>query len=180
MGNKQMINQIKWWHYKAGEDDFFSKYIFQYLAFIGYIQRIKYMESTDRRAIQRLKRDSEIRDEYLKLIWNNERILQSWISIQQELDARPLWQLTSTNEVIENTYWNFSEENIREKTEENKWKASWVIHDLNDWENMVEYWYSIRNTLFHWWKDINSERDNLLVEHWYKTLRPLVELLLDE
>ena len=44
---------------------FFSKYIFQYLAFIGYIQRIKYMEQTDRRAIQRLKRDNDKKENKL-------------------------------------------------------------------------------------------------------------------
>ena len=46
-----------------------------------------------------------------------------------------------------------------------------VIHDLKDWENMVEFWYSIRNNLFHGAKNPQDERDQFLIENGYKTLR---------
>jgi len=40
---------------------------------------------------------------------------------------------------------------------------------------MVEYWYSVRNNLFHGGKTPNIGRDAFLVEHAFLTLRALVE-----
>ena len=53
------------------------------------------------------------------------------------------------------------------------------IRDLNDWENMVEFWHSIRNNLFHGSKNPQDDRDQLLIENGYKTLSPLVGILLE-
>ncbi|HEX2792143.1 MAG TPA: hypothetical protein VHO23_00250, partial [Candidatus Paceibacterota bacterium] len=52
------------------------------------------------------------------------------------------------------------------------------IRNLEDWENMVEFWHSIRNNLFHGSKNPQDERDQLLIGNGYKTLNPLVELFL--
>ena len=41
---------------------------------------------------------------------------------------------------------------------------------------MVEFWYSIRNNLFHGTKDPEVERDRKLVEFGYKTLSSLMEI----
>jgi hypothetical protein len=44
------------------------------------------------------------------------------------------------------------------------------VRSLSDWGNMVEFWYSVRNNLFHGTKDPNIKRDCFLVEHAYRTL----------
>lgn len=57
---------IKNWHTRASDEDYFSKYVFEYLAFIGYLKRVKFTnEDADSRAIRRLKHDEEYRDQYL-------------------------------------------------------------------------------------------------------------------
>jgi hypothetical protein len=45
---------------------------------------------------------------------------------------------------------------------------------------MIEFWRTVRDNLFHGSKDPESERDQLIVEHGYKTLRPLVEIFLSD
>ena len=47
-----------------------------------------------------------------------------------------------------------------------------------DWENMVEFWYTIRNNLFHGSKKLDIERDEFLVEYGYKTLSSLMNCVL--
>ena len=176
MNSDEMLEQIKWWHYKAWADDYFSKYVFEYLAFIWYIQKYKYQKGRDRQAIQSLKQDGGIKGEYLERIYNDENFQNSWNEITTELNRFPLWNWNSVNE---DKRWNCSHNDYNQKTEEEKRKPTWIIHNLEDRENMVEFWYTIRNTLFHWWKNANDRRDLLLVEHGYKTLRPLVEVFIN-
>lgn len=176
-----MKEQIKSWHYKAWEEDYFSKYVFQYLAFIWYVQKIKYQKHKDRDAIQCLKQDSDIKNEYLARLENHPWIKQSWEKVMHELRSSPLWILRWASTVAEeNKRWNCSHSDINQKTLQENDKDTGVIHDFWDWENMIEFWYSIRNTLFHGGKNANDKRDQLLVEHGYKTLRPLVALFIKE
>lgn len=49
------------------------------------------------------------------------------------------------------------------------------VLSLDDWPNMVEFWYSVRNNLFHGGKEPNIERDVFLVEHAHFTLRQLMD-----
>jgi len=50
-----------------------------------------------------------------------------------------------------------------------------IIRSLSDWENMVEFWYGVRNNLFHGGKDPNIRRDCFVVEHAYRTLDAFME-----
>lgn len=179
MDSDKMFEIIKWWHYKAWDEDYFSKYVFEYLAFIWYIQKYKYKKGKDYQAIQSLKQDVEVKEKYLVKIASDENLQHSWNEIITELKSFPLWKLSwDWNSVDEDKWWNCSHNECNQKTEEEIQKQTWVIHNLEDWENMVEFWYTIRNTLFHWWKNANDRRDLLLVEHGYKTLRPLVDLFI--
>jgi len=179
MDSDKMFEIIKWWHYKAWDEDYFSKYVFEYLAFIWYIQKYKYLMDNDRSTIQLLKKDEEIKKNYLELVNQNDNLKDSWYKIMEELKRSPLWRLTWSGRLLKNDYWNCSHDKYKEKTDEEIQKPTWVIHNLEDWENMVEFWYTIRNTLFHWWKNANDRRDLLLIEYGYKTLRPLVDLLIN-
>jgi len=173
---------IRNWHAKASEEDFFSKFVFEYMAFIAYLRTQKYTGlDNDRRAIQRLKQDSHIEQTYLNEISCNSELKRSWKSIKAKLDARPLGSVSiDTNEVQEIEYWNCSHDRKSQKTNEERAKRTGAIHTLEDWENMVEFWCSIRNNLFHGTKDPEGKRDKFLVEHGYKTLRQLMEILLNE
>lgn len=180
MNSVEMLEIIKCWHYKAWAEDYFSKYVFEYLAFIWYIQKYRYQKEKDRETIQSLKQDEQIKKEYLERISNNENLQNSWNKITAELNTFHLWNLRwDWKSVNEDRRWNCSYNDYNQRTEEEKRRPAWVIHGLEDWENMVEFRYTIRNTLFHWWKNANDRRDLLLVEHGYKTLSPLVEVFIN-
>jgi hypothetical protein len=49
------------------------------------------------------------------------------------------------------------------------------MQDITDWENLVEYWYRVRNNLFHGRKAPEFRRDRDLVKYAYLTLAPLME-----
>lgn len=175
------IRQIKGWHYKAQEEDYFSKFVFEYLAFIAYLKRIRFVEENyDRMAIQRLKQDTQLREKYLQKLRSDGQITSSWEQIIDELDQYSLANSSQGDELEITRWWNCSHQKTNDKTDEESAKQSGVIHNLDDWENMVEFWYSIRNNLFHGAKDADNTRDKRVIEHGYKTLRPLVETLLNE
>ncbi|MFZ1075546.1 MAG: hypothetical protein WAN50_04205 [Minisyncoccia bacterium] len=170
---------VRNWHLKAGDDDYFSKYVFEYLAFVGFLKRVKYVDQNlDSNAIRELKRDTYYKDEYLALVKEKQELNQSWQIIKEELDTRPLGTLGENGEIDTIWYWECShagKENPREHicVEQGK------IRDLSDWVNMIEFWHSIRNNLFHGAKNPDDRRDRLLVENGYKTLRLLVDVLLN-
>ena len=82
---------IQAWHEKAAEGDTFSRFVFQYLAFIAHIKNHLFFEApSDRIAIQRLKREDRIGHTYLKAVAGNEDLHQIWSEVIIELERRPL------------------------------------------------------------------------------------------
>jgi hypothetical protein len=177
MNYDQLINN---WHSKASDEDYFSKFVFEYLAFVAYLTKKAFRDvRNDRAAIQRLKQDNAIRNQYLEKIESEPELKNAWETISIELKSYRLGDASrSGDEVEEIKWWNCSHADLQEKTKEEHDQAMGVIHSLIDWENMVEFWYAIRNNLFHGGKNPEDERDQLLVQNGYKTLRPLVEMLL--
>ena len=84
------------------------------------------------------------------------------------------------SDVEEIEWWSCEQEELSQKTTEEKRKVRGVIHSLDDWGNMIEFWYSIRNNLFHGAKNPENERDQFAVKYGYKTLKELMELLISE
>jgi hypothetical protein len=169
------------WHRKASsEEDYFSRFVFEYLAFIAFLKKVLFAGArSDRNAIQELKQHSSIRDQYLQTVNNDQELRQAWQNIKAELERNPLGNVSQNGEDVEEIrWWNCSSERIDEKSQQDNQRIKGVIHRLDDWGNMVEFLYSIRNNLFHGGKDPQDRRDQLLVENGYKTLSPLVELLL--
>jgi hypothetical protein len=179
MNYKQLIKN---WHIRANENDYFSKFVFEYLAFIAFLKTQKYLnENNDRSAIQKLKRDTQIKDKYLSKINSNHRLKSNWGKVKQELESRRLGNTSrDLNNVEEIKWWNFSYDKPEQMTEDEKNKLKGDIHSLNDWENMVEFWHSIRNNLFHGSKNPEDERDQFLAEYGFKTLKELMEIFLNE
>ena len=173
---------IKNWHAKASEEDYFSKFVFEYLAFIAYLKTQKYSSSyKDRAAIQKLKQDAEIKDKYLQRINSKHSLKADWEHIQQELNRVRLGNASrDLNDVEEIDHWNCSHEHLNQMTDDEKLKTKGIIHSLEDWGNMVEFWHSIRNNLFHGAKDPESERDQFAVKYGYRTLKELMEILLND
>jgi|CXWL01.1.fsa_nt_gi hypothetical protein len=173
---------IRNWHLMANQDDYFSKFTFEYLAFIAFLRKEKFRyETSDRSTIQCLKSDEEVRDRYLQIVRADHQVSNSWCEIIEELKRSPLANDSRDNQRVEITdWWNCDTKNSNQKRIEDIQLPSGVIHDLSDWRNMVEFWYSVRNNLFHGAKDPDHERDQLVVKYGFKTLRPLVELFLTE
>ena len=171
---------IKNWHARASDEDYFSKFVFEYLAFIAYLKKRAFRDArSDRAAIQRLKQDDLIRNRYLQTIERKHELKRAWERVKMELERARLGNVSgSGDEVEEIKWWNCSHGQLQQKTEAEQNLTIGVIHNLSDWENMVEFWYSIRNNLFHGAKNPQDERDQLLVENGYKTIRPLVEIFL--
>lgn len=161
------------WHVKDPED-YFSGYVFQYLAFIAYLKRKLYTHKRqDRDAIQLLKRETSLKDKYFTLLNSDKDLQETWKRIKTELDKAPLWNIShnwATSE--DDKWWNCSADNCSTSA------TKGIIKGLDDWENMVEFWYAIRNNLFHGGKDPQDIRDEFLVSHWYLTLKPFVEILI--
>lgn len=181
------LQLIKNWHAKAREEDYFSKFVFEYLAFIAYLKTQQYPSEdpkksvTDRDAIQKLKREQSIRTNYLSRVHNAHDLSDAWQELKEELDRSPLGNVSKNPEYVEQIrWWNCSHDDLKQKTPEERARICGVLYSLNDWENMVEFWHSIRNNLFHGGKDPEATRDQLVVRNGYLTLRELLSMLLNE
>lgn len=173
---------IKNWHNKASDEDYFSKFVFEYLAFIAHLKtQLFHSDDTDRNAIQKLKQKSTIKNDYLNRIQAKSSLSGDWNRIKIELESGRLGNLSrNLTNIEEFKWWNCSHNRLEQQTEEEKSKLKGLIHSFNDWENMVEFWHSIRNNLFHGAKDPEKERDQFVVKYGYKTLKELIEMLLHD
>jgi hypothetical protein len=155
---------IQNWHELAGlNHDYFAKFTFEFLSFIAYLSTQSYtLEGQDRDVINRLKKDTDWKNEYLHKISNDTNLSGYWEKIIYELKRQPL---TNTS--------------VRPGRSVNRrQKPPIQVDDLEDWENMVEFWYMVRNNLFHGGKNPQFDRDKFLVETSYKTLSELVNIML--
>ena len=164
---------------KASEDDYFSKYMFEYLAFITTLRKKGFTQShNEHHAIQLLKQNDHIKNLYLPQAKYSTNVDKAWREIKEELDFNPLIKVSNTGQIKEISYWNCSYIELNQKTEEEKRKKSGVLHNLEDWENMVEFWRSIRNNFFHGGKDPEDKRDQLLVKNGFITLQLLIKMMI--
>ncbi len=168
---------IKGWHEKAAEGDTFSRFVFQYLAFIAYIKNCLYYDvQRDREAIQRLKQENIVAHTYLEKVANEEDLGQFWVKIINELERKPLHNSSIDPDYPEiDKWWN----SIGDQPNRDSGLPEGIVQSLDDWPNMVEYWYSVRNNLFHGGKNPDAARDAFLVESAFQTLRPLMDIELN-
>lgn len=158
MQNYQKI--ISAWHLKAiSEEDPFTAFIFEYLAFTSLL-RLQNTTSAhrDRDLIDNCKRDPRTKRVYLEIINSNESLKKIWDEIVSALKIQPLVKVTPGT-----SHWVGPEG---------------IIQESSDWPNVIEFWYRIRNNLFHGHKNPESQRDLQLVTLGFKTLSPLVAHLL--
>jgi hypothetical protein len=180
---------IRRWHEKALDEDYFSKFTFEYLAFIAFLRTQKYPNSrNDRDALQQLKNDIFTKNQYFTSC--SRRANNSYSKLKDEFSQNArLGNASSLRNVEEVKWWNHvcDADNFcrtpgcMEKPESiQEWQNGMqgVFYGENDWVNLIEFWATVRNNLFHGSKDPEHDRDKLVVEHGYKTLSTLVKILL--
>jgi len=169
---------IRNWHAKTKQGDYLSKYVFEYLAFMAFLKSyIAIGSATERAAIQTLKCNEQAKRKYLTLIGNDSELRKVLSSLIRELKREPLHNSSKDYDYPEiDNWWNSSGINPDLKSKRKKG----AIHSLRDWGNIVEFWYGIRNNLFHGGKDPSVVHDQFLVEHAFKTLSQFVKILLNE
>lgn len=184
MDANEQYQLIKNWHVKASQEDYFARYTFEYLAFIAFLRTQWLKEGeiasrkgtvgklTDRDYIQALKADANGNVFWYWLMVIREPENQEWRETIRELkiilDAQPL--------MVSNRWWNFSGFDINTKVSTTD--QSGILRNEEDLTNLVEFWCTIRNNLFHADKDPESERDQKLVKFAFKTLSSFVEKVL--
>lgn len=164
------------WHLKAKEGDYFSRFVFEYLAFNALLKcSIAISSEYDRQAIQVLKRNKHYKKAYLAEINKSEGLRKSWQEVIQELAQAPLLNSSRDYDNPEiDGKWNDYENN-----EDSINRGKGQVHSLLDWENMIEFWYGVRNNLFHAGKSPSIKRDCFMVEHAFITMRNFVEIVIN-
>lgn len=133
-------SQIELLHNKASEGDIYSRFNFEYLSFVAYLNTKLYLESaTDVESIQKLKNDKELRAEYMALISYHRLLKKVWNSLIEE----------SQQNLIDQKY---------------------AVQNLEDWENMIEFWINTRKKLYNGENFLKHSEDQTLVEQAYYTL----------
>lgn len=169
------ISLIRNWHEKAKED-YFSRYIFEYLAFEAFLKKYRYTEdemyslagnTRERSYIQRLKTEEHYSERWGELL-----------SKQSDLK-------TTVNELIEflmneplrsdSNWWNCT---MYDRQQCDDKEMDGVIASDTDFINIIEFWYQVRNNLFHGGKNPDSKRDEQLVTFGYLTLSIFMEDIL--
>jgi hypothetical protein len=160
---------ITGWHNKASEGDCFSRFVFEYLSFIAHVKNNLYYDAnSDRTAIQAIKRDQRLNQGYLEYIQKIPDAQCAWSKIIEELEQRPLRNSSLDYENPEiDKWWNSTEDTPNKESN----KPSGRVLSLDDWANMIEFWYGVRNNLFHGGKEPNIKRNVFLVESAFITLR---------
>ena len=166
---------ILMWYFKAKRGgDYFSRFIFAYIAFNAYLKAYIIIDTDiDRKAIQRLKQNESYKRKYLSRVESDKELNEVWKSLIKELQDEPL--LNSSRNIDDpeiNGWWNCSGD---DKNVLNPLPVG-VVNSLDDWANMIEFWLGVRNNLFHGGKNPDVQRDIFLVEHAYKTIIEFMEL----
>lgn len=176
---KNLDALIERWHAKTKTGDYFEKYVFEYLAFNVFLKTHVAMQApTDRRAIESLKQQQDPwGNAYFGLITLDSEIIarDAWLSVINELKQRPLYNSSKDYDHPEiDNYWTQQTGDEIDKND----KKEGVIYSLDDWNNMVEFWYAVRNNLFHAGADPEFKRDMFLVEHAFITLNAFMRMVI--
>ncbi len=169
------VSLIKNWHEKAKED-YFSRYTFQYLAFEAFLKKYKYEEGE----IQRLAGNKKERA-YIQTVKNEYSYITAWAELVAEnLDFRKkvteLVVILKKNPMTSGDAWWGCMDYDCNNNEAIVQKGA--IQSEDDFGDMVEFWYQVRNNFFHANKNPNDKRDEILVAYAQQTLGMFMETVL--
>jgi len=144
------------WYKKAVVEDYFSKFVFLYMAFIAFLRKKRFSECVkDRDAIEKLKEDDEIKDKFYTFYVKCDRsMIVNIEGLVRELKKQPLM--------------NETDGRIKQV----------VVNSVEDWENIIEFIYIVRNNLFHGEKSPEAFRDSIMVRYAYTLLQPIIEVMI--
>jgi len=137
--------QIELLHKKASEGDFTSRFNFEYLSFTSHLSNNLYLESVS------------IEESIQKL--KNDKVLR------EEYVA-----LISYHRLLKKV-WN----SLIKESQQNLIDQKNAIQNLEDWENMVEFWYHTRKKLHNGKKVFRNNDNQSVVEEAYYTLSFFME-----
>lgn len=169
------ISLIKNWHEKAKED-YFSRYVFEYLAFEAFLKKHKYPEQdiissfgrvNERGYIQKIKNETVYCNKWTTLLLEDKNLRETVLELVEYLRQKPL--------SYDKKWWDCSEfdcNNCTSITQKGE------IKDENDFINIIEFWNYVRNNLFHAGKNPDDNRDIKLVTLAYKTLSVFFDKIL--
>lgn len=146
----ELINE--WFYRSEKEKDYFTKFIFLFISFIAFLSRRYEMIEHDCRKKNDLKLRNDVKNYYIDQINKDHSLKKSITDLVVYLDKEPIRNITRNSD---------------------PWDGK--LTNIYDWENLVEYWFMVRNNLFHGHKCFGFERDKKLVEFAYKTLHPLMK-----
>lgn len=160
------ISLIKNWHEKSKED-YFSRYTFEYLAFEAFLKKFKYTNhnGNERTYLQLLKQDADYQIKWSALIESNQEYKKILTELCSYLENEPL-QTSRKN------WWGCSSSDFIEC---DAGRIEGKINNETDFTNIIEYWYQVRNNLFHGGKNPDSSRDSKIVMYAHKTLSIAME-----
>lgn len=170
----ELLKKAKSWHQKADEEnDYFIKFMCDYLAFIA-ILNSEYRTNGrgDRNPIQNLKQDRSKNNKKIKSKYFEELDKDCVQKIIKELNTNPITNETKRNDV----WWDCDNNNPLKTPSSNDGK----ILSIEDFKNMVEFIYRARNNLFHGKKGIDFGRDALIMKYGCSLINPLVTVLISE
>ncbi len=155
------ISLIKNWHEKSKED-YFSRYTFEYLAFEAFLKKFKYTShnGNERTYLQLLKQDNDYQAQWSALIDDNQEYKKILTELHSYLEEEPL-------EPSRKNWWNCSSSDFGACAER---RTEGKINNETDFANIIEYWYQVRNNLFHGGKNPDNRRDEKIVMYAHKTL----------
>lgn len=146
------------------------------MAFEAFLKKYKYTEddirqlannSKERSYIQALKNDVSYATQWSELVTSDQRLQETVTDLIAFLNNEPL--------ATDSNWWGCTEYEHSQCPQQG---IQGVIVTDSDFVNVVEFWYQVRNNLFHAGKDPDSKRDERLVAFAYNTLAPFMEKVL--
>jgi hypothetical protein len=121
--------------YNRAQIDYSDLYMRLYIAYNAWFRRVTRTEF-DREAVRRLKKRFVIWDDYI----NGKTLVRLGLIV---------------DEIVKNTH--------KRPLASNRWDG--IVHDVADWQGLIDYWYQVRCDLFHGstvpTKDFHEERVKL-------------------
>lgn len=133
-------SQVELLHNKASEGDIFSRFNFEYLSFIAYLKNNLYFKSA-----------TDV--ESIQKLKNDKTLRAEYMNqISYHRLLKKVW-----NSLIEESQQSM----IDQKN---------AIQNLEDWENMIEFWYRTREKTYPGENVLKNTEDQNMVEQAYYTL----------
>jgi len=147
----------EWFNRAEKEKDYFTKFIFIFISFVAFISQRYGDVERDCEKKRDFKLEKDAKDYYLMQIKNDPHLNECVKKLVDYLNADPIVNITRMSD---------------------SWNGKLI--NIYDWPNLVEYWFRVRNNLFHGHKSPELEKDQILVKFAFETLYPLMKNFIEK